>query len=310
MRKNEGKYVTNPTLEGKNYRPNIKEEGQPPNYHLMEYMGINPSMFWCKPCGKKPMWDAESFLKHIIGQTHNKKIEEAIQEEKDVVAEVRNRLKEMAGKVEGESQGCKMCSIKVKGGKDAMNHHRASEGHQALKKFIHPHCDICDADFESRAEWNYHRFSAEHLSNMTPGGKSNVMPTQDLKKLCKRLGGATQEPAKKDNNNQKKQTNGKQSHSSYEDVVILDDDGEENSGVKAVLKDVDLHNKDIPGSEFVTPVNGFFCKLCKQFFGPGKEVVKQHCGTDHHMALQMAQTKAGGKRAGEAKAGPKAKKTK
>ena len=89
--------------------------------------------------------------------------------------------------------------------------------------------------------------------------------------LCKRLGGAIQEPAKKDNN-QKKQTNGKQSRSAYEDVVILDDDGEENEGVKAVLKDVDLHNKDIPGSEFVTPVNGFFCKLCKQFFGPGKEV--------------------------------------
>ena len=41
-------------------------------------------------------------------------IEEAIQEEKDVVAEVRNRLKENAGKVEGESQGCKMCSIKVR----------------------------------------------------------------------------------------------------------------------------------------------------------------------------------------------------
>ena len=93
-------------------------------------------------------------------------IEEAIQEEKDVVAEVRNRLKENNGKVEGESQACKMCSIKVrpiilplnrnlicsltysldcsltpsqvKGGKDAMNHHRASEGHQALKKSVSP----------------------------------------------------------------------------------------------------------------------------------------------------------------------------
>lgn len=309
MMGNPQKYLKNPTLEGKNYRDKIKEEGQPPNYNVHDYMGINPSMFWCKPCGKKPMWDAESFLKHIIGQTHNKKVEEAIQEEKDVVAAVRNKLKENAGKVEGESQACKMCGIKVKGGKDAMNHHRASEGHQALKKFIHPHCDICDADFESRADWNYHRFSAEHLCNMTPGGKSNVMPTQDLKQVLKRLEGV-QSPAKAATkaNNQKKQTNGK--HSAYDDVVILDDDGEENEGVKAVLKDVDLHNKDIPGSEFVTPVNGFFCKLCKQFFGPGKEVVKQHCGTAHHMALQEAETKTGGKRAGEGKGGPKAKKTK
>ena len=74
VRGNPEKYVTNPTLEGKKYRANIKEEGQPPNYHVHEYMGINPSMFCCKPCGKKPMWDAESFLKHIIGQTHNKKV--------------------------------------------------------------------------------------------------------------------------------------------------------------------------------------------------------------------------------------------
>ena len=43
-------------------------------------------------------------------------------------------------------------------------------------------------------------------------------------------------------------------------------------GVDAVLKDVALNNDEIPGSEFVKPLQGFFCQLCKKFFAPGKDV--------------------------------------
>ena len=68
------------------------------------------------------------------------------------------------------------------------------------------------------------------------------------------------------------------SRQAEEDVVILDDDDDEKEeekkedGVETILKDVSLHNPTIPGAEYVKPVQGFFCQLCKKFFAPGKEV--------------------------------------
>lgn len=54
-----------------------------------------------------------------------------------------------------------------------------TEGHQRLKRFLHPNCDTCNLEFPSRMEWVDHRFSPEHLLKLkevldnkkTPEGK-------------------------------------------------------------------------------------------------------------------------------------------
>ena len=51
-----------------------------------------------------------------------------------------------------------------------MNVHRRQDSHLKLKRFIHPHCATCGADFEDRADWAYHQLGAEHLSNLAAGG--------------------------------------------------------------------------------------------------------------------------------------------
>lgn len=289
----------------KHYRPKIKEDGFPPNYRVEDYQFMEPSMLNCGLCKKKNMWDGGSFLNHLLGGAHNKIVEEIIQEETEIVTEMREQLKIKAGEVTGDSQKCNMCNIRVKGGTDAMNSHRRTETHQKLKKFIHPHCVMCKADFELRSCWTYHMFSAEHLTNMAMAGKGaddGVLTLEQMKYVVRTI---------KEANNNKQSTNKDKDSSSSpssgnkkkekgdkrvdrkrkaevkkdldDDVIILDDDGMEEGNLQPVLKDVDLQNKEFKGSKYVKPVNGFYCKLCKKFFGPGKEVVKTHCASWNHL---------------------------
>jgi hypothetical protein len=157
------------------------------------------------------------------------------------------------------------------------------------------------------------RFSAEHLSHLASGQREDgAMTAADLllqlagadkNKLFNKLKQSAS-PARK--TTAKK---GKSASKKDDDVVILDDTAEDT--VSAILKDVDLQNKDIPGAEFVKPVHGFFCQLCKNFFAPGKEVVKTHCATKVHLAnLKVSRVAAGKHGAEEAAGGPPSKRAK
>merc|ERR1719341_2939847 len=161
-----GVKMTAKDFNEKNYRPKIKVEGMPPNYFNGDFEHLNSKHFSCINCDKRNMWDAESFVKHLRGQKHVNKIEELIKEDQAAVAALRAQMKVKAGKVTGPSKKCAMCDIEVAGkGTDSMNSHRRTTEHQTLKRFIHPHCDYCRADFEDRTDWHYHRLSAEHLTN-------------------------------------------------------------------------------------------------------------------------------------------------
>jgi len=198
--------------------------------------------------------------------------------------------------VTGESQKCKMCNIKVKGGEEAMTSHRRTDSHQKLKKFLHPHCNFCNADFDHRSEWTYHRFTAEHLTSTVMAGRGaddGVVTVEEMRQVIQRLGG--NKANKADKAAPKKEIK--------DGMIVLDE-----RKITPLLKDVDLQNDEIEGSEFVKPVNGFFCQLCKNFFGPGKEVVKTHCAGKQH----MENVKSGGKRKTDDRVSgsPQTKKTK
>ena len=117
------------------------------------------------------------------------------------------------------------------------------------------------------------RLSAEHLTNSEHkhNSRDGVVTSKELQEICIKLGGDKNSLFKslKDGGNVKKSSKGEP------EVMIIKENKKkvpEIEGVDAVLKDVDLDNSDIPGAEFVKPVQGFFCQLCKKFFAPGKDV--------------------------------------
>ena len=170
------------------------------------------------------------------------------------------------------------------------------------------------------------RLSAEHLTNSEHkhNVKDGVVTSKELQELCIKLGGDKNSLFK----SLKDGGSGKTNNKCEPEVMIIKENKKkapaEVEGVDAVLKDVDLDNSDIPGAEFVKPVQGFFCQLCKKFFAPGKDVsrnpklygkksginfqvVKTHCSSAPH----LANMKSGGKRSsGIANGGPAAKKSK
>ncbi|KAJ8948353.1 hypothetical protein NQ318_019338 [Aromia moschata] len=142
------------------------------------YYGVPVKFLNCFVCNKE-MWDGESMQKHIRGRAHKQmlnSLEESIHitvnilrenmrlaEEKKVIEWNRmQRLQKYHKFVETESH-CNMCDLKFMG---KIVVHRKNEGHQRLKRYLHPNCDMCDKEFPSRLEWVEHRLTPEHLRKL------------------------------------------------------------------------------------------------------------------------------------------------
>merc|ERR1719283_583747 len=95
-------------------------------------------MLNCDLCKKKNLWDGESYISHIMGRTHNEKVETLVKDETDLVASVREQLQSKATKITGDFSKCKMCKTKYKGSdEEAHMTHKKSAAHRTMKRFIH-----------------------------------------------------------------------------------------------------------------------------------------------------------------------------
>jgi len=249
------------------------------------------------------MWNCLSFVNHIKGNAHNKAVEDEIAKEASKAAEARKLIADVIKKCKGKPLSgragiCHMCGVRVKGD---MLKHRKEDYHQKLKKFIHPHCSVCDADFEDRSEWHYHKFCAEHLNNLEG---SRFEPSYDpmgyrelekiVKELEKRIGGvgnkdgmnieikaAVSEQPKKEvpsKNKLSHKEKSKEASRTEEDIIIVEDANVTEKDLEPIMQDAEML-----GAEFIKPVNGLFCKLCKKFFGLGDESLRYHCKTQQHI---------------------------
>ena len=74
------------------------------------------------------------------------------------------------------SSTCNMCQVDVYGFnvKNDSKIHRQSYAHQMLKEFLHPSCPTCKIEFQQRKDWDAHKFSSEHLTNLTNDGVTEV----------------------------------------------------------------------------------------------------------------------------------------
>lgn len=125
-------------------------------------------------------------------------------------------------------------------------------------------------------EFCHSRLSAEHLTNAEykHNAKDGVVTSKELQELCIKLGGDKNNLFKSLKDGPDGKAKDRKRKGGDPEVMIIKENkrAPEVEGVDAVLKDVDLDNSDIPGAEFVKPVQGFFCQLCKKFFAPGKDV--------------------------------------
>ena len=72
---------------------------------------------------------------------------------------------------------------------------------------------------------------------------------------------------------------------------------EKKSAPSGPVSEEDLENMDVVGAEFIKPVNGLFCKLCKKFFMADHAEVVQHCRSPQHVeSVQMIEKQTGIKR--------------
>jgi len=303
----------------KNYRPKIKEDGCPPNYVVEEFDHLDQKYFCCDMCDKS-MWNCLSFVNHIKGNAHNKVVGEVASKELAKVEEVKNKIAELVNldKSKPQSGKCNMCGVRVKGD---MAKHRKEDYHQQLKMFIHPHCKVCDADFEDRSEWHYHKFSSEHLYNLSGsqyGLSYDPMDSKQLEKILKelqrRIDGSSKKGMKiteknnlfkeikasqqspknmkksgnENKNRIKLKDNNKNIKKVEEDIIIVEDDEVTEADLEPIMQDAD----NILGAEFIKPVNGLFCKLCKKFFMSGDSAITQHCKTEQHLQHFRAQSQA------------------
>ena len=125
----------NRSIDNKNYLPKIKEDGQKPHYYHQDYNNIAGKYFQCTLCKKDPMWDGDSFCRHLLGNSHNQKVESLIEEDVARVARLRKAVEQFYKQGEGlGDKKCGLCDVKVK---DIIKH-RKSESHKQLKQFIHP----------------------------------------------------------------------------------------------------------------------------------------------------------------------------
>ncbi|KAL1517213.1 hypothetical protein ABEB36_001006 [Hypothenemus hampei] len=141
-----------------------------------KYWGVEKRYLHCFVCNKQ-MWDGESMGKHVRGRAHHemvKALEESIhicvnilrenlrlQEERKMIEYNRqSRQRKFNSRREPPLSHCAMCDLKFMG---KIISHRRTEGHQRLKRYLHPTCRICDKEYPSRIEWIEHCLTPEHL---------------------------------------------------------------------------------------------------------------------------------------------------
>lgn len=237
--------------------PKVGREGR--------YTGVKTNLLHCFVCGKT-MWDGESFQNHLRGKAHKQMmdaLEETFQitvnilrenmrvvEEKKMIEFERmarmSRGHQKHPKIEPQSH-CNMCDLKFMG---KIMGHRKTEGHQRLKRFLHPKCRHCNLEFPSRMEWIDHRFSPEHLRRLGDvlGNRNGQQDGADIVK--------------------------------EDDIEInidpLLDESLQTEAADPILELTDdlrdLHNR-IPAykptrpiaTASMTPISGFYCEVCDKF---------------------------------------------
>lgn len=139
------------------------------DYRSSDFDGIPPKYLFCRDCHVRTD-NGNYFLNHLKGQKHIKKLETDVEENTKKVAKMKEFIKKEQGSRTGGSAAkhhCKLCDTDVLG---TLEQHRGKPYHQKLKMFIHPQCGPCGVSFQTRLDWEAHRFLPQHLMTLAQLG--------------------------------------------------------------------------------------------------------------------------------------------
>ncbi|CAH0546111.1 unnamed protein product [Brassicogethes aeneus] len=264
------------TNDEKNQESGDDEEKKDKSNKDGKYFDVPQKFLNCFVCNKE-MWDGESMQKHIRGRAHKQmlnSLEESIhctvkilrenmrlQEEKKVIEVNRmHRLKKFSRYQEVESH-CNMCDLKFLG---KILAHRKTEGHQRLKRYLHPNCNMCEKEFPSRMEWVEHRLTPEHLRTMSTaiekktGGKDGEIIIKEEELDIEPL---LEEPLQLEVENP---------------ILELSDDV---SGLQNIIPAFKKDRK--VSTQSLKPFTGFVCELCDRSF-VNEDLAQDHLKTRRH----------------------------
>ncbi|XP_065160515.1 zinc finger protein on ecdysone puffs isoform X2 [Atheta coriaria] len=276
--------------------PAVKVEDAPKSEEQKEdgpklptkYDHIPNGLLHCCVCNKS-MWDGESFQNHVGGKAHKQMIaslEESFQitvnilrenmrltEERKVIEferMKRSRRYQHNNQHEPESH-CNMCDLKFMG---KIVLHRQSEGHQRLKRFLHPKCSKCHLEFTSRMEWVDHIFLPEHLQKVkeyldnknTDYGEYKMSMKVDI----------DNDPLLEEN----------MQNEDDNPILELSDD------LNNLFNRIPVFKHDRPlAKDSLKPATGFICEMCKMFM-PTKEASEEHNKSYKHYVKFVETIKA------------------
>jgi len=261
-----------PEKASKNYRPRIKPEVGPPNYGFKDYEDLPKEALDCKICRKK-MWNDVSFCKHLRGKAHEEMIDKMVEADEDLTADFRRQVAQYEDELHKNKTGrCSMCNAHVGG---PVDEHRGSEHHRALKRFLHPHCNLCEVDFEERKEWYYHAYTIEHLTNGLNNKRTGVTERKNLARQLREL-----------ERRSDKVMSHRPEKRRRDDDDSRDGDEEREDSIKK-KKDEIVVSTDLPEkyAKYVKAVEGYFCGLCKKFiniFDDAVGALEFHCNSFTH----------------------------
>ncbi|XP_968783.4 zinc finger protein on ecdysone puffs isoform X2 [Tribolium castaneum] len=244
-----------------------------------KYYGVPQKLLHCFVCNKD-MWDGESFQKHIRGRAHKQmldSLEESfhitvnilrenmrLSEEKRVIELNRmHRLlkNKFIRKFQEPESHCNMCDLKFLG---KIITHRKTEGHQRLKRFLHPNCDICGKEFPSRMDWVDHRLTPDHLRTLNEmienkaGGEDGDIIEEELE--------TDLEPLLEE------------SLQMEEENPILELSDELNN----LQNRMPAYKKNRPlATQSLKPFSGFMCEICHRSF-ENENYAQAHLRTEAH----------------------------
>ncbi|CAH1126451.1 unnamed protein product [Ceutorhynchus assimilis] len=256
-----------------------------------KYAGVPSKYLNCFVCNKQ-MWDGESMAKHVRGRAHHemlKALEESIhicvnilrenlrlaEERKAIEYNRQNRQRKFSQRRgEPPMSHCAMCDLKFMG---KIVIHRRGEGHQRLKRYLHPTCRMCDKEYPSRIEWIEHCLTPEHLKRVHESTEKKL-GGKDGDEIVE--GGENEEEEPETENNVELNLDpllDETLNMEGEDVILEVDDNLENltNRLPAYKKDRPLATNSL--SEFV----GWKCDLCHRSFAD-QDDADAHLKTKKH----------------------------
>lgn len=164
-----------------------------------------------------------------------------------------------------------MCDLKFLG---KIITHRKTEGHQRLKRFLHPKCDYCCQEFPSRMEWVDHRFTPDHLRKIK----------EILDSRTKAEDGAPidEESPELDNDPLLEESLQTEDENPVLELADVQKDFQNRIPAYKPSREVAKNN--------VQPLSGFYCDICIRFM-TSEAAAQEHQRTEKHYSSFMEAAK-------------------